>query len=209
MYKRTEYISITSFESNPTISYAKEELSKYLIKMSNMSIHMNKASKNTTYEIILGTFKYLKINSDIKVKDSKFDDAIYINITNGKGIISGINPRSTLLAVYRFLAEAGCKWIRPGKDGEIIPKVNIQTLSIHILEKPSYRHMGICIEGANSNKNVLDIIEWMPKAGFNSYFIQFREAYTFYERWYNQKRILLKNQKCLQLKKQGNMYQMH
>lgn len=30
-----------------------------------------------------------------------------------------------------------------------------------------------------------DIIDWLPKVGFNSYFIQFREAYTFFDRWYS------------------------
>ena len=48
-----------------------------------------------------------------------------------------------------------------------------------------YYHRGICIEGANSLENVLNFIEWMPKMGFNSFFIQFKKPDTFFERWYH------------------------
>jgi hypothetical protein len=54
-----------------------------------------------------------------------------------------------------------------------------------VCETPSYRHRGICIEGAISFEHVRNIIEWAPRVGFNAYFIQFREGYTFFDRWYS------------------------
>ena len=45
-----------------------------------------------------------------------------IDVTDGKGRIAGSNPRSVLLGVYRFLEEAGCRWLRPGTDGDYVPK---------------------------------------------------------------------------------------
>jgi hypothetical protein len=51
-------------------------------------------------------------------------------------------------------------------------------------ETASYDHRGVCIEGAVSVDHVLSLVDWLPKQGFNSYFIQFREAYTFFQRWY-------------------------
>ena len=51
-------------------------------------------------------------------------------------------------------------------------------------ERPAYRHRGVCIEGAVSWEHVRDMVAWLPKLGFNAYFIQFREAYNFFQRWY-------------------------
>ncbi|MBI3920762.1 MAG: hypothetical protein HY318_05030, partial [Armatimonadetes bacterium] len=50
-----------------------------------------------------------------------FDDEIFVDTNRKGGIIAGGNPRSVLLAVYRFLTEQGFRWVRPGKDGELIP----------------------------------------------------------------------------------------
>jgi len=69
-------------------------------------------------------------------------------------------------------------------DGEFIPRKDISDIHVVLSEKASYRHRGICIEGADCYENIADMIDWMPKLGFNSYFIQFREAYIFFERWY-------------------------
>ena len=49
----------------------------------------------------------------------------------------------------------------------------------------SLRHRGVCIEGANSLENILDFIDWLPKVGFNSFFLQFTEPFIFLNRWYD------------------------
>ena len=56
--------------------------------------------------------------------------------------------------------------------------------NVKVVETPSYRHRGVCIEGAVSYEHVRDMVDWLPKLGFNGYFIQFREAHTFFDRWY-------------------------
>ena len=43
----------------------------------------------------------------------------------------------------------------------------------------------MCIEGVVSLENVLDMIDWMPKVGYNGYYIQFEDAYAFFDRWYS------------------------
>jgi hypothetical protein len=121
------------------------------------------------------------------VPDTELDDAIDIRFCGGRGAIHATNPRALLIGVYRLLRELGCRWVRPGFDGEIIPKLSAADLAareIRVCETAAHRHRGICIEGAPSREHVLDLIDWMPKAGLNSYFIQFHEPYAFYERWY-------------------------
>ena len=119
-----------------------------------------------------------------KVENRELDDGIYINVKNGAGIITGTNPRSVLIAVYRFLKELGISWVRPGADGEILPDVLKEEYSVEICEAAAYRHRAVCIEGAVSCEHVKNIIDWIPKASMNGYYIQFRVPYTFFERWY-------------------------
>ncbi len=121
------------------------------------------------------------------VADAHLDDAIDIRFSGGNGHVAGSNPRALLIGVYRLLRELGCRWVRPGALGEIVPRLSpeeIASAGIRVREAAASRHRGICIEGAPSREHVLDLIAWMPKAGFNSYFIQFREPFAFYERWY-------------------------
>lgn len=179
-------IKVKNKGSGETMDYAAEELCRYIMLLSRDKKALISDKSADTDSLVIGTY------SDIGMKDDdpgtgEFDDGFTIHVAGGKGTIAGKNPRSVLLAVYRFLEEAGCRWIRPGKDGDFIPETDISSVSVSIRSVPSYRHRGICIEGAASCENVRDIIEWMPKLGFNSYFLQFREAFTFFDRWYSHK----------------------
>ena len=115
-------------------------------------------------------------------KDPFWDDGYSIDVQDGQGTILGSNPRSLLLAVYRLLTEAGCAFLRPGES--YYPKTDWSTVCVHLREEAFYRHRGICLEGADSLENILAMVEWAPKVGYNSYFTQFMEGYTFFERWY-------------------------
>ncbi|WP_055669297.1 DUF4838 domain-containing protein [Desnuesiella massiliensis] len=178
-------LNIYSSTKNATIQYAIEELIKY-IKLMQKHIVIE-SSQYKEHSLCIGTLEELGLSLNVEVEDNSLDDYIYIDVCEGKGIISGNNPRSVLLAVYRFLRGLGFSWVRPGAQGEYIPEGDIFRGKVKVEEKPYYRHRGLCIEGAVSYDNVKDIIEWSPKVGLNSYFIQFREAYTFFERWYSHK----------------------
>jgi hypothetical protein len=182
-------IRIVKLHSDDTMDYAVEELVKYLSKISSDSdgfdITVEKYKTGLEKErICLGHLSDFKLDNQFELKDLELDDAVYIDIKEGKGIIAGSNSRSVLLAVYRLLTEAGCRWVRPGKDGEIIVKKALEDFNVTIKEVAALRHRGIVIEGADSYENVADIIEWAPKVGYNSYFLQFKEAYTFFKNWY-------------------------
>lgn len=112
------------------------------------------------------------------------DDAICVDVTGACGFVTGSNPRSVLIAAYRLLRELGCRWLRPGASAEILPSKLPETIEVSLCEAASSRHRGMCIEGAVSYDHVLDMIDWLPKIGMNSYFIQFWVPFTFFERWY-------------------------
>lgn len=148
-----------------TIIFAKQELNRYIAAITGCAGHCIELRQS-------------------EPADSPYSDHYAIRVESGKGEISGCNPRSVLLGVYRFLFLIGCRFIAPGQGGEILPAKKLSDCHAQEERTVPIRHRGICIEGAVSRENVLDMIDWLPKVGFNSYFIQFREGHTFFERWY-------------------------
>ena len=153
------------------IGFAREELKKYLEIIG------------VDADISLLLFDDAGIQ-DTAIKDKKYDDAIEISVKEERGYIAGSNERSVLIGVYRLLNEWGIKWIRPGENGTYIPK-ECSPVDIELHEAASRRHRTVCIEGAVSIENVLDMIDWLPKMGFNGYYIQFNDAFIFFDRWYS------------------------
>ncbi|MHB1002134.1 MAG: DUF4838 domain-containing protein [Armatimonadota bacterium] len=180
-------LKICCLGSDRTVIYAADELNRCLSQMIKSKINEDVkgfADEDINNSICVGLFSAMPFVQVPSVADPNMDDAIVIDVRSGKGYITGINPRSVLLAVYRYLTELGCRWVRPGADGEYIPELT-NLPDVHVSETPSYRHRGVCIEGAVSYEHVRDMVEWIPKTGFNGYFTQFREAHTFFDRWYS------------------------
>jgi len=183
-------IRIAIADDHPTIIFAAAELQRYLAQASGQPVDVldRDAISPEPPALWLGLtqhFPGLAHPPAAASADARFDDAISIATEAANGSICGNNPRSVLLAVYRYLHMLGCRWVRPGADGEYIPAVDLAQTEVHLIETPSYRHRGICIEGAVSYEHVRDLIDWMPKVGLNAYFVQFREGFTFFDRWYS------------------------
>lgn len=119
-----------------------------------------------------------------RIRDAYWDDAWEAHIENGRGEIRFSNERSALLCVYQVLRKAGCAFLRPGPLGEIIPEADLSALCCSLSVTAHYRHRCICLEGSNALENVVDMIDYAPKAGYSAYYTQFLMPFTFFERWY-------------------------
>ncbi|MBE7035337.1 MAG: DUF4838 domain-containing protein [Ruminococcaceae bacterium] len=173
-----------------TVIFAAEELSRYLGMVDCAGDYPVIPTQAFTKKEENTLFLMVGHESLPQVEDSELDDAIFIDAEGVYGVIAGTNARSVLIAAYRFLRENGYAFIKPGKAGETLPEaLTVRTVSV--TEKASFRHRGNCIEGAVYQENLLDMIDWMPKVALNSYFIQFMEPDTFFQRHYNriEKRI--------------------
>lgn len=168
------------------ISFAASELSGYIKKMDSSAVVSISADEelNADNSLVVGCGKEFD-HLLPEVDDKALDDAIYIKVENGKGIITGTNSRSVLIAVYRYLRELGCLFLRPGRDNEVIPHCKPEETSVFVCEAASHRHREVCIEGAASYEHVSDMIDWIPKIAMNGYFMQFMKPYGFFRNWYN------------------------
>ena len=181
-------LKIAKIGNSEPISLAANELKKYLSQIDDKQdiaiMRFDKYNPNYKDMLWIGVCDEFELP---KVENALIDDAISINVKQNAGYITGSNERAVLIAVYRYLRELGCAFLRPGADGEIIPKKDISNLSVNVFEAASYRHRSVCIEGSVSYNDVHNLIEWLPKVGMNGFYNQFRIPHTFYQRWYSHK----------------------
>ena len=150
--------------------FARSELNKYLYKLCGC--------KDTDIALAIKKSDFLSCEE----KEKPFFDAWEINVKNGKGKIIGVNERSVLFGVYRFLHFCGCRFLTPHK--EFIPKRSVYDLNVEKTEIPEYRYRGTTIEGSCSVEQASAFIDYSAKNCFNQYFIQGFNAYPFFERYY-------------------------
>ena len=185
---------------DPTIRYAGEELERVLRTMSGATAVLLKGGDGELEpETLILTCGTDSGGADLPaVDDPTLDDAIRIDVRNRSGIIAGTNARAALIAVYRYLTELGCRWVRPGADGELIPAVDDPlSRDVQVTESPSYRHRGLAIEGACSCEHVIDLVEWLPRVGMNTYFMEYFHGFIFYNNWYSEKQRLENSTKLM------------
>lgn len=110
-------------------------------------------------------------------------DWFAVELKETEGSITGNSGRAVLLGAYDCLRRLGCRFLAPIKGCEVVPPITRRALKLRYEHRASFYHRGVCIEGADSRENVLDFIDWLPKAGYNSFFLQFKTPYIFYARW--------------------------
>ena len=174
-------MQIYQLETGVVADYATKELAKYVQMMcGNVAEVHYKHGKNG---IALGLFSTLGVSFE-GIEDPELDDAYEIKVDGFCGYIAGSNLRCILYGVYEYLKAAGCRFIRPGKDDEFIPEVNLSDFKTDFRAKAHHRFRGDCIEGAVSYEFVRDYVEWLPKIGFNGYLMQATSPYLWYAKWY-------------------------
>lgn len=173
--------TIARIGSSKTISFAAQELKRLLSVMdANLIVDIRH------YEEFEPTAKRVVwVGLDGSLAKS-LDETVSINVADGAGVITGSNECAVLIGVYRFMFELGCRFIRPGADGEKIPKrtLSAECLNVSVFDKASYRHRSVCIEGCISYDHAYNMIDWLPKVGMSGYFTQFFTPAVFFQRYY-------------------------
>ncbi len=169
--------TISMLQFDPTLSFAAEELKKYLREMmphkGEIQISVDAEAK-TGFR--LGLMKDFGLET--AAKDPFLEDEVYIETDTEGGILAGSNPRSVLFAVYRFLKLNGCRFLFPGFDGEYIPKKEIEPQKYRKLADKKLR--GHTLEGYPSVEQFQAYIDWHAKEELNAiglYNITYHNAY--------------------------------
>ncbi|MBQ5800492.1 MAG: DUF4838 domain-containing protein, partial [Clostridia bacterium] len=168
--------------SDHVIDFAAEELKKYLRMMMPRSGEIEISySPNAKEGFRLGLMSDFDLDVS-EASDVSLDDILHIDTDEQGGIIAGSNPRSVLLAVYKYLTLNGCRWLFPGVDGERIPLRSVEATKYHKMADCRYR--GECNECAEFQSNMIEAIDFLPKLGMNIFMLQFDNPKTFYDKYY-------------------------
>ena len=177
------YYTIKKITSNPVVDFAAEELKKYLRMMMPRCGEITIAYEPEAKEgFRLGLMEDFGLDVS-EAGDLFLDDILHIDTDARGGIIAGSNPRSVLLAVYKYLTLNGCRWLFPGIDGEFIPVKAVEATQYHKMADNRYR--GQCNEGAESQQCMMETIDFTPKIGMNMYMIEFDNPKIYYDWYYN------------------------
>ena len=173
---------IYKINPSPVVDFAAEELKKYMrMMMPRCGEIVIERDLNAKDGIRLGLMQDFGLDVS-EAEDTQLDDIVHIDMGESEGIIAGSNPRSVLLAVYRYLQENGCRWLFPGIDGEFIPIQDVKPTKYHHMA--DCRHRGQCNEGAEFQPNMMDTIDFTPKIGLNVYMLEFTNP-DYYAHYYN------------------------
>ena len=133
--------------------------------------------------IVLGLLEELSLDrSDLL--DPFIEDILDVRVENGHGYIAGSNERSILMAVYHYCKSAGCRFVRPGDDGEYIPYCDLTAHCCTYRKKADQPFRGTCCEGAISYEHMRDTVFWMPKMGMNMFMVEGIVPFNYMHRWY-------------------------
>ncbi len=176
-------LTINKITSASPVDFAAEELKKYLRMMmprcGEIKINYDPNAKDGSR---LGLMSDFGLDTS-EALDTELDDILHIDTDCEGGIIAGSNPRSVLLAVYRYLTINGCRWLFPGIDGEYIPIKNIEPTKYHKMADCRFR--GQCNEGAEAQHLMMEEIDFTPKIGMNIFMIEFENPTAYYQLYYN------------------------
>ena len=179
--------TIKKMRDDQTISFAADELKKYLWTMmpksGNTPISLDPSA---TDGFRLGLLEDFGLENE--AADPMWDDVVHIDTTAEGGILAGSNPRSVLFAVYRFLRLNGCRFYYPGPEGEYIPMKDIAPQKYHKLA--DHRVRAYTIEGDPSMEQVSFWVDYQAKLEMNMFVPS--DPFVYLRRYY-ERRNLTKN----------------
>jgi hypothetical protein len=156
---------VTSASPAPAETLAAEEIARYVRQISGADLKSPQADAKLV----------IRIETKQPAVETPLGDDRYTVTTGDNGItISGSNPRATLVGAYRFLDALGCRFLAPQYahyDGsaEIVPKKQTLTFAGDITAAAHLRHRKLYVEEGHSHdtEKLRQMIEWMPKVGYN------------------------------------------
>ena len=130
-----------------TLSYAAEELAKYLSAMdANFSVELGEGEG-----ISLGYLSDFSL-SQKGADDPLLDDVVDVCVKDMTGYIAGSNDRSVLFCVCDLLKSLGCRFLRPGKDGDYVPQTRVAGHSFTYRHEADRRFREVAGEGCPSRQ---------------------------------------------------------
>lgn len=174
---QSDYSIIIPSNPSPAEELAASELTKYLEQISGAELPVSKsASKLPKCAIVVADRDSLGEWASLIPDVRPTGDDYAIALSGDKLFIVGGRDRSTLYAAYDFLYLLGCRWLAPKFDhykgtSEYVPSkrtVEYEASAVYTHTSRYTIRKQYVEEGHSHNaENLLQMVEWMPKARYN------------------------------------------
>jgi hypothetical protein len=174
---KSDYSIVIPSNPSPAEKLAASELAKYLEQMSGAKIPVSKRSSKSPprHAIVIGNVNSFPEGLPLIRGGNDDSDCFGIGIGDERLDIVGVRDRATLNAVYEFLRLLGCRWLAPKFDhykgtAEFIPsKPTIVYEADDYFHDPQLVIRKLYVEEGHSHdaENLVELVEWMPKARYN------------------------------------------
>ena len=159
---KSNAIIVIPSDADVVTSFAASQLQCYLEKIAGLRLPI----KEQPVEMNAGPSIQFQIQPD----PALLYDAFRIEVSQSRILITAAKTRGLLYAVYTLLEDAGCAFVYPGQNEEIIPKTS--SLSFPAGKRtfvPTIEHRGLTFYGLQATSLELGrtIIDWMAKNRLN------------------------------------------
>ena len=140
-------------EVDAVLAYAGRELARYVRKLVGIvwDVRGVDSIEGRSETVWLGICDQMPDPPEGALTPAPWDDGFAVWTGENGLYVAGRNARSVLFGIYACLERQGARFVRPGYDGEVIPRIDDLNLpTFPIVEESRYRHRGVCIEGAPS-----------------------------------------------------------
>lgn len=180
-------VRIIVTEKTQTALFAASELAHYLEEMSGAAFTTSHRAgyRGPALRLIL---------------DHRLGEEAYrISIANGDLLLAGGSGRALLYGAYALLRRLGCRWAAPsfsfykGASEEVPRKDSLSvTLTGVMGAKPAFGIRKLDVEEGRSHttENLLQLIDWMPKSGFNTLMVPLNYGGGGKVKWDNWRKAL-------------------
>ena len=166
------------YENHTVYEFAAEELAKYYARITGDIILRHTSLFPEKTPIVLGSPAFVQKVLGIEVPTSQLRyDGYWILSDSQKIAVSGLEKRSVLYGVYRLLEDVGCKWMFPGREGEVVPAIkHLQFKQGEIIDNPDFE-VRASTDDTKMDEipdsyviETLEKFDWAGKNRLNTYF---------------------------------------
>ncbi len=193
---KASYTVVTPQQPSAAEVLAAAELAKYLEEMSGTSFTVS--DKAASLSIFVGlTTKFAPVKGAKQLQAGSETASISVN---GKNIyLTGTDAGAVCHAVYGFLHSLGCRWFAPdyvffeGRSRAIPHTAELRY--IHkgdAVSSPAMKYRKFYVEEglSHTTENLMQLIDWMPKLGYNTLVIPINYEGHGRVMWDNWRRLL-------------------
>ncbi len=159
--------------------FAAEELAVYYARMTGAILRRDEAPFGTETPVWLGSPAWLAQQGIAVPAQALRHDGYWLSVTQERVAVTSLEPRGVLYGVYRLLENAGCRWLFPGRAGEVIPThpADYAFAPFETVDNPDFAvrastddtHMAEITD--SFVKETLEKFDWAGKNRFNTYFL--------------------------------------